>query len=129
MTEWKPYSFNIVRHRGDPKEAVLLSGHRVTKQESVFFQDGDGGWHSAKCADYHTEHFVYLNPLYMDDGPKGRGQWFAMCTCGSPAVIIDPLTAAGHETDAKMSLLVCYLYQTTLSQYGVGQHTTGGRQN
>ncbi len=122
------YRFNVVHHRGDPKSAVLESGDTVEKQEYVYFPDADGRMRAVKCADYHGEHFVYLNPLAFKDGPQWRGQWFAMCTCGSMAVIIDPAESSEtHESQATQSLLVCYAYQLTMHEFGVGRHTTSGR--
>lgn len=124
----KPYRFNIVKHRGDPKTAVLESGDTVTKEEYIYFPDENGQMRSVQCADYHGEHFVYKNPLAFMDGPQWRGQWFAMCTCGSMAVVLDPKTAESHTAGMKTSLLVCYNYMLTLEQFGVGRHATGHRQ-
>lgn len=120
--------FNIVRQRGDPKSAVLQSGHRVVKEDYVFFKDDQGQWQRIKCSDYHGSHFVYCDPLFNDD-EKGKGHWAFMCTCGSPAVMVGPSEAELEETDAKERLLVCYAYHQTLSAYGVGRHggSDGGR--
>lgn len=121
---WKDMSFSVVRHRGDPTSAVLSSGETVKKEPYLFFQDQDNFWRKIKCADYHGEHFLYLNPQWV----KGAvGHWFAMCTCGSPAVIISPKEARGHETEIEEQLLVCYVYQDTLQNYGTGQHATKSR--
>lgn len=130
------YSFNIVRQRGSPTEVILKSGHKVEKQDYVFFQmpnpdaSGPGDFMMVKCADYHGEHFVYLDPLY-DTPPAqinpnkkttGRGHWFAMCTCGSPSVMVGPAEASFEESNSVQRLLVCYIYHSTLRQYGVGKH-------
>lgn len=122
--------FNMVKHRGDPKSAITLSGHRVEKQDFVYFNlPADigslraGTWVTMKCADYHLEHFIYIDPLYLKEGKEGRGHWFAMCTCGSPAVIIDPATAVHHGSlGEEGNLLVCYMYMLNLTNYGVGFH-------
>jgi hypothetical protein len=133
-TPFKGALFNIIKQRGSPTEAVLESGHKVKKEEFVylkvptdmgFFKAGD--WISVKCADYHGEHFVYVNPLYLLEGPEGANQWFALCTCGSPAVLINPREVAlTHESDPHGNMLVCHLYTSTLLQFGVGRHVTGG---
>jgi len=124
------YNFNIVRARGSPTEATLQSGHRVEKQEYVYFRNTEGQWMTVKCADYHGAHFLYLDPMYNED-PKqvdpnkeitGRGHWFAMCTCGSPAVIVGPEEAGYEDSDAPANLLVCYIYHLTLRTGGHGYH-------
>lgn len=134
--DFKNYSFNMVKGRGDPKTATLESGHVVTKEERVYFRIPDdaqlgnlmaGDWHSVRCADYHGEHFVYIDPVYLEDGPHAKGHWFAMCTCGSPAVIVEPDVGGFQETGIKEQLLVCYAYTYSLYAEGFGRHTTTGR--
>lgn len=133
---FKGYIFNIVRQRASPTEIILRSGHKVTKEESVYFRipnpdaSGPGDWTMIKCADYHGEHFVYLDPFYNIQPDKvdpnkqstGRGHWFAMCTCGSPAVIISPSEAVYEDSNAENNLLVCYIYHKTLRENGFGTH-------
>ena|SRR3990167_3674084 len=130
------FSFNIVRQRGTPTEAILESGHKVEKQEYVYFRkpnedaSGPGDWTMIKCADYHGEHFVYLDPVYNLPARKvdpnkhstGRGRFFAACTCGSPAVIVGPIDAALEDSDCKEQLLVCFIYHRDLVAYGWGRH-------
>jgi hypothetical protein len=125
----------MVERRGDPKTAILKSGHTVEKQERVYFKVPDdsqlgtlkgGEWTSLLCADYHGEHFIYIDPVYLEDGPHAKGHWFAMCTCGSPAVIVNPDVGGFQLTDVKEQLLVCYTYTYTLWKDGFGRHTTTG---
>lgn len=131
---WKDYNFNIIRFH-DPQKATLASGHTVQRADRVFFKvpsDTEmsglvaGDWIALKCADYHTEHFLYIDPLYLRDDAEGKGCWFAMCTCGSPAVIVGPADAAIEDGSCPERLLVCYLYHLTLTQTGHGRHTTTG---
>lgn len=128
------YRFNIVRFR-DPTKATLSTGETVHKADRVFFKvpsDSEmsglqsGDWTYLKCADYHTEHFLYIDPLYLKDEAHGKGHWFAMCTCGSPAVIVGPEDAALEDSSCPERLLVCYLYHLTLTQTGHGRHATTG---
>jgi hypothetical protein len=126
--------FNIIKHRGSPTEAMLASGHKVEKQEYVFLriptQIGSyraGDWISLKTADYHGEHFIYIDPLYLEDGEAGRGHWFAMCTCGSPAVIVNPQETGLSDSPERDNLLVCYHYMVTRQAYGHGRHLTSGK--
>lgn len=123
------YSFNIISDRNSPTEAVLTSGQRVEKQDFVFFKlPGEigllkaGDWVSIKCADYHNEHFIYIDPVYLKDGQEGVGHWFAMCTCGSPAVIIDVHATKEHDVQEDRNLLVCYHYMLMKTTHGHGWH-------
>lgn len=123
------YSFNIISDRNSPTEAVLTSGQRVEKQDFVYFNlPGEigklkaGDWVSIKCADYHDEHFLYIDPVYLKEGKEGVGHWFAMCTCGSPAVIIDVHSTKEHDAQEDRNLLVCYHYMLTKTNYGHGWH-------
>lgn len=123
------YSFNIIKRRGDPTWAITLSGHRVEKQDFVYLKDHNGEYQTVKCADYHNEHFVYIDPDYNEetaegqqvDGKKG---WFAMCTCGSPAVLVGGKTGAlGSEfVDYREETLVCMVHTQRLLRYGKGWH-------
>lgn len=130
------HSFNIIKHRDGPTKVILKSGHKVTKENYIYFQapnadaSAPGDWMMVKCADYHGEHFVYLDPLYNTDALHadpdkritGRGHWFAMCSCGSPAVVVGPTEAAKEDSDCPERLLVCYTYHLTLNEYGFGTH-------
>jgi hypothetical protein len=131
-----PAAHNVIRQRGGPTEVTLSSGHKVEKQEYVFFlmpnaeASGPGDWRMVKCAEYHGAHFVYLDPLYIEaskpvdpnKSDTGRGHWFAMCTCGSPAVIVGPVEASKEDTNCKEQLLVCVYYHNTLVIEGWGKH-------
>lgn len=123
MPDPSRYRFNIIRQRGDPKKAVLQSGHTVEKLEHVFIKSPENAFISLRCADYHNEHFVYIDPLYNADGAVGKGHWFAMCTCGSPAVIVGPSGARSHEQGIRENMLVCMAYTTTLLEFGTGFHS------
>ncbi|KKL88077.1 hypothetical protein LCGC14_1928370 [marine sediment metagenome] len=115
-------TFNIIKHLGDPGEATLESGHTVYKEEYVYFKNDKGQYVAMKCADYHGAHFVYLDPVYNVDGKEGMGHFFAMCSCGSPAVIVGPTEAQLEITGWQEQLLVCYVYHGTLKAYGHGWH-------
>lgn len=122
-------TFNIIANRSSPNTAKLSTGEIVEKQEFVFFMlPGElgklkaGEWVSIKCADYHNEHFLYIDPVYLKDGKEGLGHWFAMCTCGSPAIVLDVNTTKQHESLENVNLLVCYHYMLTKTNYGHGYH-------
>ena len=129
------YSFNIVSKRSSPTTAVTLSGKHVEKQEHVYFKLPGGvgklkagDWISIKCADYHNEHFLYIDPSYLLDDEDGFGHWFAMCTCGAPAVIIDVHATEEHDSQEVVNLLVCYHYMLTKTNYGHGWHVGQGKE-
>lgn len=118
------HKFNIIKHRGDPTEAETASGHTVEKQTYVYFRDPQGEYQYVRCAQYHNEHFIYVDPVFNEDGPQARGRWFAMCTCGSPAVLVGE-DIGGAVFDPEGKLLVCQEHTRTLLQTGIGQHQTG----
>ncbi len=122
----KGFTFNIIKHRGDPATAVTLTGDEVKKESHIYFADPEGKYVGVACADYHNEHFVYLDPLYMK-GKEGKGHWFAMCTCGSPAVIVGPGEPIGLGEVTDRNTLVCMMYTATFQQFGVGKHVTSKR--
>jgi hypothetical protein len=135
--DFSQYRFNRVKRRGDPKQAYLETGHLVEKEERLYFRVPDeaqlgslmaGEWMTLRCADYHGEHFIYIDPNYLVDDPDLKGHcWFAMCTCGSPAVIVNPDVGGLQESDVKDQMLVCYAYTYTLHAEGFGRHTTTGK--
>lgn len=121
--------YNIVKSRGNPTKAVILSGHEVEKQETLYFKIPQsigglvaGTWVSLKCADYHNEHFIYIDPVYLEEGPQARGHWFAMCTCGSAAIIIEAGATESHDSAEPVNMLVCKKYMDSKTTYGVGVH-------
>lgn len=117
---------SLIRH-GDPNKAQLPSGHWVYKNPFIAFTMPSDGAQPERpnlipAADYHTEHFIYSDPLYETDG--GVGHHFAMCTCGSEAVVIDRATALRLNHEFPMNapqLVVCKFYCDELAK-------TGGRQ-
>lgn len=135
-----PVSYNIIKNRGDPTTATTLTGHRVEKKDFVILPNpmDSAGYASQpmmlRCADYHNEHFVYIDPLFEVDLPKSekRNFWFAMCTCGAPAGIISPSDANIHNDVSLVgrltgkgtneSLLVCQHYYQMVLMHGHGFH-------
>jgi hypothetical protein len=114
--------FNIVRRRGTPTEVTLQSGHVVKKEKKLYYKDGDDQWQMIDAADYHGEHFVYVDPVYNEDGPHARGHMAFMCTCGSDGVIVGPSDGQLEDSGRYMRLVVCRFYHTTLQQTSVGRH-------
>jgi len=69
-----------------------------------------------KCADYHNEHFVYIDPLFEVDLPKSekRNFWFG------PG---DVATHEGQKWDGtQVNMLVCQAYFNNILMYGYGFH-------
>ena len=73
--------FAIIHHFNSPKEAITIDGYKVERVDQVWVKN----YGMVRCAPY-SDHFVYLDPKPVRSGEPGR--WFAMCTCGSPAIII-----------------------------------------
>jgi len=125
------YKLNVIKHRGDPKEAILQSGHRVEKQEYLFFTLPDKGDLKGEqktmllAAEYHMEHFLYVDPVYeegfSEDNPNSSGRWFAMCTCGSAAVMIGAAEAfkIGMGIIKAPQIAVCFFYAKELESKGI----------
>lgn len=130
----RPSKYNIIKHRGSPTEAITLTGHKVEKQEYVYFQLPEsfgglakGAWITMRCADYHGSHFIYIDPVYLEDGPHAAGHVFAMCTCGSPAVLTGPIEERSTGTpDSPHLLLVCLFFQNEYYRIGKGRHLNEG---
>jgi hypothetical protein len=108
-------SFSIIKHFGTPNDAVTVDGIRVHRQEKVFVLDAA---RFIMCAPYDN-HFIYL------DTSKKVGRWFAMCTCGSPAVIVgynaykkdsSPTSGVGISPG---EMLVCHIHAS------FGKHADG----
>lgn len=123
------HTFNIIKNRGDPNTAYTVTGHEVTKKDLVIIPSPfDGTMISLRCADYHEEHFVYIDPLFDKEIPEKdvRSYWFAMCTCGAPAGIIGGADVAKHDnlppTTKIENMLVCQFYYQTLLLHGFGYH-------
>ena len=106
----KDISFSIIKHRGDPTSATTLDGIKVSKEESLFVPEWGT---SVKAADYGN-HFLYL------DNSKKIGRWWAMCTCGAPAVIVG-YDAYKHDASKGGALVVCK------DHAGTGRHADGAQ--
>lgn len=112
------FSFAIIKHRGDLNHAETADGHRVHRQKKVWIDATEGSrGRYVMCAPY-DEHFVFIDPMYK----KMRGRWFALCSCGSPAVLIGSNTYA-HDASPSTEgtimgeMLVCMIHAQT------GNHT------
>lgn len=136
--ERKPTNFNIIKHRASPTTATTAAGHQVKKEEFLIVPSpfNPEQMVTIRCADYHDEHFVYLDPLFFEDIPPDSGVavWWAMCTCGSKAVVIGGADASEHEEHNWLheilerggknvnNIMVCEHYHTRLVMHGHGWH-------
>ncbi|KKN02887.1 hypothetical protein LCGC14_1113280 [marine sediment metagenome] len=107
----QPTKFNIIRFRGDPKTATTLSGHHVEKKSHVVVPNPmdipDHRPVMVKMADYHMEHFVYVDPLFekpLHPNDPSR-YWWLMCTCGSKAQLVGLALSMLHEGLTRADLL------------------------
>lgn len=130
----RPVRYNIIKQRGSPNKATTLTGHKVEKQDYVYFQLPQqwgglhkGAWVTVRCADYHGFHFLYIDPVYLEDGPHAAGHFFAMCTCGSSAVLVGPGQERSTGTpDGHTIMLVCLFFQNEFHKTGRGRHRNEG---
>lgn len=96
--------FAIIQHRGDPKKVVLDDGkYTVEFMEYVYLNPEYPRVHCINDG----AHFTFLDPVKISPLDVTTRRWFAMCSCGAPAVIIgtnpvDKLTSIGEWR------LVCY---------------------
>ena len=105
----KPAPFQIIRHRGKPKEGTLPDGTKVYAQDKFWFEEVGK---LVPAAPYHDA-FIFEVTDVRIKGPRFR------CSCGSFAVCAG---YSAYEKDASPQnlLFVCYQHATT------GQHATGG---
>lgn len=91
--------FNIVHHLGYPRSAMTLDGIKVFRQEKIYVPDM---LEEILCAPY-DDHFIYEEPT------KKRGRWSHMCTCGSPAVIVE---RQGYKRDSSLTgkMFICHFH-------------------
>ena len=111
-------SFSQIRVRNTPDEATLSDGSKIYKNKENKFWIKDLG-RPVKAIDYDNQ-FIALDPS------NKVGRWFAMCSCGSPAVIVGHQAykhgaSAGNSDDDMVAgeMLVCYWHTT------YGKHADG----
>jgi hypothetical protein len=120
MTEAPKFSFAIIKHRGDLNHAETADGYKVHRQKKVWLDATEGSrGRYVMCAPYDN-FFIFIDPAWK----KMRGRWFAMCACGSPAVLIGSDTYAhdaspSTEGTVKGEMLVCMIHAQT------GHHADG----
>lgn len=107
---------HIVHHIGDANKAEIIYGkkhYHIERKESVFIDDAElNRAEMLTCAPYDN-FFVFLLP-------KNVVGWFAMCACGSPAVIVgyNAYRKDSSPTDTG-KMLVCHSHAST------GRHADG----
>lgn len=102
-------NFAQIRVRNTPNEATLSDGSKIYRnKEGKIWVEGLG--RPVKTLDYDN-HFVALDPS------KKKGRWFALCSCGSPAVVAGynayrQGASAGTDEDGMVAgeMLVCYFH-------------------
>ena len=111
-------NFAQIRVRNTPNEATLSDGSKIYRnKEGKLWIDAIG--RPVKLADYDN-HFIALDPT------NKKGRWFALCSCGSPAVIVGYNVykhgaSAGNSDDGMVAgeMLVCYMHSLN------GRHADG----
>jgi len=108
--------FAVIKRRGDLNTCETADGHIVHRQDKLFVEEADGSGRFIFCAP-DADHFIFIDPVWRNI----IGRWFAMCSCGSPAVITGykAYEAFGSPTTRQEStrpgeMLICYHF----GQYG-----------
>jgi hypothetical protein len=107
-TTKKPFSFHIIRHRGQVNRGQLPDGRWVYRTEKIYIPE----WNRFIPTAPYEEHFLYELPV-QDKGPSVR------CSCGSFGVIAGYSAYKDHASQQGL-LYVCYQH----SNFGV--HLKGG---
>ena len=77
------FNFAVIKHRGDLNHAETADGYKVERSTKVWVTEPDGLNGRYIYCSPDSDHFIYVDPMWT----KIKGRWFAMCSCGSPAVI------------------------------------------
>lgn len=96
----------IIKHYGRPKEAYDLNGQRVERKDKVYVKSYHGWFFTM---DYDN-HFVYMS---------NRLGSTMMCTCGSPAVVVEWPVYRTYHSDNIGPMMVCMYHMQN------GRHADG----
>lgn len=116
MTDLGKFQFAVIKSRGSLDECETADGFIVHRADKLFVEEADGSGRFIFCAP-DDDHFIFIDPMWR----RIVGRWFAMCSCGSPAVITgykayeafgSPTTRA--ESTRPGEMLICYHF----AQYG-----------
>jgi len=103
-----------VRNVGMVREATTLDGYKVYRKERLFLKTFKEEFpEGVPCAPYDN-HFAYMDPS------KKKGRWSPMCTCGSPAGVVN-YDAYKQDASNVGALIVCLSHSTT------GRHSDGSQ--
>jgi hypothetical protein len=103
------FTFAIIKHRGDLNHAETADGYKVHRQKKVWLDATEGSrGRYVMCCPYDN-HFVFIDPAWK----KMKGRWFALCSCGSGAVLVGSNVYAGDaspstEGTVQGEMLVCH---------------------
>lgn len=115
MSEIPKANFAIIKVKGDLNTCQTADGHTVHRSDKVWVEEPGKPGRFVFCAP-DDMHFVFIDPVWK----KVKGRWFAMCSCGSPAVITgykvyekfgSPTTQS--ESTIPGEMLICYHYAST----------------
>lgn len=115
-------SFNIIKNLGKPIKVIMPDGTEVARKEliAVEWRNPDTKWdekseYSLVRTEDYDDHMVYETPKHL----RIAGTSDYMCSCGSPAVVVDSsnMMLTPHA-NTKQPLMVCMFY----TQHG--HHTT-----
>jgi hypothetical protein len=114
MTQNFKQRFNIIKHRGSPKDAMLQTGEKVFRQKELFVVDMTIGQSTytgfIPCIPYDN-HFIYETPKTLNY--KSYPSY--MCTCGSWAGIFVPESYKNDMTGRGL-YFGCYFRQIAFDE-------------
>lgn len=108
MTEKKPVSFQIIRHRGQVNRGQLPDGRWIYRAEKIYVPE----WNRFIPTAPYDNHFIY-------EAPKDMIGNTALCSCGSIAVI-SGYSAYKDDASQQGLLYVCN------NHANLGVHINGG---
>jgi hypothetical protein len=101
----KPASFEIIRHRGQPREGYLPDGTKVYARDKLWFEGK-----FVPVAPY-DDHFIYE----VEDVTNKGSTW--RCSCGSFAVC-SGYSAYKDAASQQGLLILCHVHATTGAHLG-----------
>lgn len=109
---FRDVDFSIIKHL-HVNRAEVKGGYVVYREDKLFVQEYNA---EIPCAPYDN-HFIFLDPHVLKPGDKQKF-WFAMCTCGGPAVLVGS-QAYKHLGSSQGMMFVCFIHLT------YGKHVDG----
>lgn len=102
-------SFSVVRNIGNPKVCYVQNPYNketeytVQYQEKVWFDN----YGMVECIN-DGAHFTFLDPVKISPLDPLTQRWFALCSCGAPAVLVGHNPLKSKTSEMGHYWLACY---------------------